>query len=49
MFRSTDIDSEFVDELRALVPAIFAPEMLHPKVINGQQISGKQMYDLFKV
>ncbi|XP_031633295.1 atlastin-like [Contarinia nasturtii] len=39
----SQIDAEFIEHLKKLVPSIFAPEHLIPKKINGQKIRARDL------
>ncbi|XP_045460885.1 atlastin isoform X1 [Harmonia axyridis] len=46
--RLNDIDSEFKDNLKILVPMILAPENLVVKQINGQKVKARDLVQYFK-
>lgn len=45
--RLADLELEFKENLKALVPAIFK-EYLAPRIINGAEIKGRDLFDYFK-
>ncbi|RWS17926.1 atlastin-2-like protein [Dinothrombium tinctorium] len=47
--RISDIDSEFVDNLRILVPLVLDPKLVVLKEIGGQVVTGRQLLEYFKV
>ena len=44
-----DIEPDFKQQLRSLIPLLLAPEQLVVKKIHGTRISGKQLLEYFKV
>ncbi|XP_051166542.1 atlastin isoform X2 [Leptopilina boulardi] len=46
--RLSDIESEFKNQLRVLVPMLLAPENLITKKINGQVVKARELVEYFK-
>ncbi|CAL8082920.1 unnamed protein product [Calicophoron daubneyi] len=46
--RLSDIDPEFVQELRVLVPTVLSPSSLQVKRINGEKITCRELLTYFK-
>ena len=46
---ASDIEMDFKEQLRLLVPNLLAPENLVVKQIHGNKITGKELVEYFKV
>ena len=44
-----DIEMDFKEQLKKLVPSLLAPENLVVKQIHGNKITGKELVEYFKV
>ncbi|RWS30437.1 atlastin-2-like protein [Leptotrombidium deliense] len=47
--RISDIDAEFIENLQILVPLLVDPKNVVIKKIGGQQVTGRQLLEYFKV
>ena len=45
----TDIEVDFRDSLKKLVPSLLAPENLRIKQIHGSNVTGRSLLEYFKV
>ncbi|KAI0980188.1 hypothetical protein GJ496_004807 [Pomphorhynchus laevis] len=46
--RLSEVEPEFLQQLNELVPSIFSPTELLVKEINGEEITGTQLFEYFK-
>lgn len=46
--RLSEIESEFKEQLKKLIPMLLAPENLVTKKINGQVVKAKELLEYFK-
>lgn len=46
--RITDIEEEFVDQLKVVVPLLLSPENVIVKKIGGREVTGRQLFEYFK-
>ena len=44
----SDIETDFKDQLKTLVPSLLAPENLVVKQIHGSKITGRELLEYFK-